>query len=126
MFVINKYSVVFYEDVNGRSELYDEIIEMTRQSENNKNIRIQIKQINFYINLLEKNGTKLSQNIIKHIYDEIWELRPGNNRILYFFFGNNTFVLLHMFRKKSQKTPKNEIEKAKAECEDYKNRNKVK
>ena len=31
----------------------------------------------------------------------------------------NTFVLLHVFRKKTQKTPKKEIEKAKVEREDY-------
>lgn len=51
--------------------------------------------------------------------DGIWELRPGNNRVFYFFYENNTFVLLHQFRKKSQKTPKREIEKAKAERADY-------
>ena len=31
----------------------------------------------------------------------------------------NTFVLLHQFRKKTQKTPKREIERAKAERDDY-------
>lgn len=51
--------------------------------------------------------------------DGIWELRPGNNRVFYFFFENDTFVLLHHFRKKSQKTPKREIEKAKNERADY-------
>ena len=30
-----------------------------------------------------------------------------------------SFVLLHQFRKKSQKTPKREIEKAKRERDDY-------
>ena len=37
----------------------------------------------------------------------------------YFFYQNDTYVLLHQFRKKSQKTPKREIEKAKAERNDY-------
>ena len=31
----------------------------------------------------------------------------------------NAFVLLHQFRKKTQKTPKREIERAKAERDDY-------
>lgn len=57
--------------------------------------------------------------ITKHLEDGIWELRPGNNRVFYFFYENNTFVLLHQFRKKSQKTPKREIEKAKSERIDY-------
>ena len=53
------------------------------------------------------------------LFDDIWELRPGNNRVLYFYFKNDTFVLLHQFRKKTQKTPKREIERAKAERDDY-------
>lgn len=35
------------------------------------------------------------------------------------YFKNDTFVLLHQFRKKTQKTPKREIERAKAERDDY-------
>lgn len=61
----------------------------------------------------------MSENITKYLEDGIWELRPGNNRVFYFFFQNNTYVLLHQFRKKSQKTPKREIAKAKRERDDY-------
>lgn len=69
--------------------------------------------------MLQDNGTHLPDNITKHIEDNIWELRPGNNRVFYFFFDNNTFVLLHAFRKKTQKTPRKEIERAKSERDDY-------
>ena len=72
-----------------------------------------------YIQLLEDNGTRLNENITKHLDDDIWELRPGNNRVLYFYFQNDTFVLLHQFRKKTQKTPRREIERAKTERDDY-------
>lgn len=76
-----------------------------------------------YIQSLEDNGTRLNENITKHLDDDIWELRPGNNRVLYlylyFYFKDDTFVLLHQFRKKTQKTPKREIERAKAERDDY-------
>lgn len=78
-----------------------------------------INKIMLYIELLQNNGTRLPDNITKHIDDGIWELRPGNNRIFYFFFQNNTFILLHHFRKKTQKTPRMEIEKAKSERSDY-------
>ena len=54
-----------------------------------------------------------------NIEDDIWELRPGNNRIFYFYFKNDTFVLLHQFRKKTQKTPQREIETAKSERDDW-------
>jgi phage-related protein len=54
-----------------------------------------------------------------HLEDDIWELRPGNNRVLYFYHKDDTYVLLHQFRKKTQKTPRREIEKAKAERDDW-------
>lgn len=57
---------------------------------------------------------------MKRIDEDIWELRPGNNRVFYFYYDENEiFVLLHHFRKKSRKTPKREIEQAKAERDNY-------
>lgn len=85
----------------------------------NKDARIQFKQIGFYIQLLDNNGTHLPDNVTKHIDEDIWELRPGNNRVLYFYHKDDTFVLLHHFRKKTQKTPRREIDKAKADRDDY-------
>lgn len=119
------YTVEFYEDADGKSELWDFLEELRVKAANNKDARIQHKQISLYIQLLQDNGTRLNENITKHIDDGIWELRPGNNRIFYFFCENDKFVLLHQFRKKSQKTPKREIERAKNERDDYLNRRDV-
>ena len=118
------YKIVFYEDKNGKSELYDRLQALAESSSSNKDARIQLKQIALYIELLKCNGIRLPVNIAKHLVDEIWELRPGNNRVLYFYYKDNTFVLLHMFRKKTQKTPRSEIEKAIKEANDYIERNK--
>ena len=81
--------------------------------------RVQYNQLLFYIELLSKNGTFLPNNITKHIDEDIWELRPGNNRVLYFYSDNDAFVRLHHFRKKTMKTPLREIQRAKAERDDY-------
>ena len=113
------YQVVFYEDSTGLRELWEFLCDLAKRSTENKDARIQHKQIVYCIELLQKNGTRLPENITKHITDNIWELRPGDNRIFYFFCQNNTFVLLHHFRKKTQKTPQREIDRAKAEREDY-------
>lgn len=113
------YNIIFYEDKNGYSELYEELMKIAKGAENNKDLRIQLKQITYCIELLKNQGTKLPINIAKHISEDIWELRPGNNRVLYFYFESNTFVLLHMFRKQTQKTPTSEIEKAKKERNDF-------
>lgn len=113
------YTIEFYETADGKSELWDFLETLRTKAVSSKDARIQYKQATLYIQLLQDNGTRLNENITKHLEDGIWELRPGSNRVFYFFYENNTFVLLHQFRKKSQKTPKREIERAKAERADY-------
>lgn len=113
------YIVEFYEKADGSSELWNFLEELRCKATSSKDARIQYKQISLYIELLQNNGTRLPENVTKHLEEDIWELRPGNNRVFYFYFQENTFVLLHQFRKKSQKTPKREMEKAKAERDDY-------
>lgn len=113
------YNIVFYEKQNGESELWNFLEKLRKKSTTNKYARIQYKQASLYIELLQNNGTRLPDTVTKHIEEDIWELRPGNNRIFYFFCDKNDFVLLHNFRKKTQKTPRREIEKAKSERDDY-------
>lgn len=113
------YNIIFYEKENGESEIWNFLEKLRKKSATNKDARIQYKQTALYIELLQKNGTMLPDNVTKHIDENIWELRPGNNRIFYFYCDENDFILLHSFRKKTQKTPRREIEKAKAERNDY-------
>ena len=113
------YNVEFYETQDGKSQIWEFLEELRIKAATSKDARIQHKQASLYIELLQQNGTRLNENITKHLEDGIWELRLSNNRVFYFFFQDNTFVLLHQFRKKTQKTPKREIEKAKRERDDY-------
>lgn len=113
------YRIEFYEKTDGSSPVLDFLEMLREKAKTSKDARIQYKQFAFYIELLQKQGTYLPNNITKHIEEDIWELRPGNNRVFYFCFEGNTLVLLHQFKKKTQKTPKKEIEKAKAERNDY-------
>lgn len=117
------YEIEFYEKANGECDVWEFLENLRMKLSTNKDARIQYKQITFYIELLQQNGSTLSENIMKYIEDDIWELRPGNNRVFYFFYDKDgKFVLLHHFKKKTQKTPKREIERAKAERDDYKAR----
>ena len=113
------YTVEFYETQNGECQVWDFLEGLRIKAATNKDARIQHKQASLYIELLQQNGTHLNENITKHLEDGIWELRPGNNRVFYFFFQDDVFVLLHQFRQQSQTTPKREIEKAKRERDDY-------
>ena len=113
------YEIEFYETEDGKCPIWDFLEALRLKAPTNKDARIQHKRASLYIDLLQQNGTHMNAEITKHLDDGIWELRPGNNRVFYFFYQNDTYVLLHQFRKKSQKTPKREIEKAKAERNDY-------
>lgn len=114
-----KYNVEFYEDAIGVSEIRNDLEKLRDKAAKDKDARIQYKQLSLYIQLLEDNGTYLPENITKHKEEDIWELRPGNNRVLYFYCGEKTLVLLHSFRKKTKKTPRREIVRAKKERDDY-------
>ena len=113
------YNIEFYSSVDGKSELWEFLEDLKKRSLTSKDARIQLKQIFLYFQLLRDHGTRLGSNITKYIGDELWELRPGDNRIFYFFYRNDTFILLHQFRKKTRKTPRREIERAKAERDDW-------
>ena len=56
---------------------------------------------------------------VKHIKVDIWELRPLRDRIFFFYYKDNMYILLHYFYKKTQKTPAKEIEKAKKNMQDF-------
>lgn len=113
------FNIDLYETSDGSCDIL-ELLECLRlKAPTNKDARIQYGQISRYIELLQDNGTNLPTKVAKHLEDEIWKLRPGNNRVLFFSYEGGTYVLLHHFRKKTQKTPRREILKAKAEMNDY-------
>ena len=118
------YEVVYYTDKNGYSELKEVITDLSLKVSTSKDARIQFFQITAAINKLEEFGARRPFVDTKHIEGKIWELRPGKNRILYFYQDNNKYVLLHMFRKKTQKTPTQEIDRAIREMNDYLTRSK--
>jgi putative addiction module killer protein len=66
--------------------------------------------------LLLENDDKIPHHYIKFIRDGIYEFRVnyGNNefRVFFIYDGNTIVVLFNGFKKKTQKTPQNEIEKA--------------
>lgn len=55
----------------------------------------------------------MGEPYLKHITDDIWELRPKKVRIFFSYLGDNKYVLLNYFIKKTKRTPIREIIKAK-------------
>ncbi len=78
------------------------------------------------LELLESRGNELREPYSKHLEDGIFEIRnkvsSDITRILYFFVIGQKIILTNGFVKKTQKTPKSEIELAKKYRNDYLNR----
>jgi phage-related protein len=87
----------FYEDHRGKSPVLDFI--------NSLNPKDRAK-VNNVLRLLVEFGIDLGMPHARRIEGRLWELRPGNNRL---FYHEQKFVILHDFRKRSDKTPAKEI-----------------
>lgn len=117
------FNVIFYKTANNIEPVRDYINELNKKSKTDKGSRIKLNKIFSYMRLLQERGTKMGEPFIKRINDELWELRPINDRIFFFYWKDNTFVLLHCFAKKTKKTPTKEINKANGYLKDWLNRN---
>ena len=106
------YEVLLFKGAREKSLIKDYILELKVKANSSKSARITLNKIYEYIGLLEKMGTRAGEPYIKHIEGNIWELRPASDRMFFFSWINKKIVLLHYFHKKSQKTPKREIEQA--------------
>ena len=114
------HAIYFYKDKQGNQPVLDYRRELARRD--SKDSRIKLNKLNDYIELLSQHGKRAGQPYIKHLDAEIWELRPLRDWILFVACLDGSFVLLHHFVKKTQKTPRREIEKAKRALQDLKER----
>ena len=70
------------------------------------------------IDLFKEKGFLLSEKHLKKISKQIWELRPGNVRLL-FGIANNEAIVVNAFTKKTNKTPLKEIKLSKQRLGEY-------
>ena len=75
------------------------------------------------LEILQEKGNMLREPYSKHIGDGIFELRckfgSDITRVLYFFYYEGKIILTNGFVKKTQKTPKEEIQIAKDRRKDF-------
>lgn len=114
------HEIIFYEDKNGKSKIQNYLERLSKKKD--KDSRIKFNKIISYIDLLSNKGIEIGEPYIKHINNNIWELRPVRDRILFAYWDNNKFILLSIFMKQTQKIPKSEIEKAIRNLENFKKR----
>jgi len=113
------YEVEFYRDKSGKSEIVEYLDDLKVKGETSKNERVNRDKILAYLIALKQYGTRIGQPVVKHIDGSIWELRPLANRIFFFYWKDNRFVLLHHFIKKTRKTPPQETELARLKMKDF-------
>ena len=116
------FNIIFYKDRKGKTPVRDYINFLNKS--NSKDNRINASKIFDYMDVLREVGTAAGEPYVKHIDGNIWELRPIRNRILFAAWDGKSFVLLHHFVKKTQKTPQREIDQAKRELSDWTERSK--
>ena len=99
---------------------YNDLREVVKGSGNKKGLGI----IDAVVQALRENGLDLlDTNMMDHIEDQIFELRPGGYRVLCFYDqAVETFVLLNGFRKETRRTPESEKEEARMLVIEYRAR----
>ncbi len=112
-----EFEVAFYEKEDGAKPAQEFLLQL------DKAMRAKMLRT---VQLLQALGCELREPYSKPLEDGIFELRAqvGNNisRVLYFFIYGRRIVLTNGFVKKTQKTPKKEIELAKKYRADFLNR----
>jgi phage-related protein len=111
------FNIVFYQDKRGKEPVKDYLVSL--KTKKGKDNAVKLQKIQDYIKLLRIHGTMLGVPYVKHLEDDIWELRPLRDRILFFTYDGNDIVFLSQFQKETQKTPKREIKKAEKRMKDY-------
>lgn len=112
------HKIRFYKDRNGRQPVKEHLDELKKK--NDKSSRIRLNKANDYIQALAEYGTAIGEPYLKKIDDKynIWELRPSSDRIFFIAWVNDSYMLLHVFQKKTQKTPEREKAQARREVKD--------
>jgi len=116
----NLHQIYFYRDRNGNQPVAEYLKELS--AKHDKDSRIKLNKIRDYVKSLSIYGTQIGEPYIRHIDGDIWELRPIRDRIFFVAWVDGGYVLLHQFVKKTQKTPQREIDQAKRELADLKER----
>ena len=112
-----EFEIIFYKDSKGNNPIEEFLLEL-----NYRNRALVVKTRQGIAKL--KNRTYHKEPLSKHLEPDLWELRAraGSNilRIIYTFRKGRIIILLHIFIKKKQKTPINELEIARKRLNEIK------
>ncbi len=105
-----KKRIVFYTDERGDSPVRNFILNLP-ENERSKCFE--------YIWHLEELGESVRRPIGDYLGNKIYELRPKQTRIIYFFMLKSNAVLIHAFRKRTSAIPISDLSIAMKRMNDY-------
>lgn len=105
----DEWSVVFYRDERGGSPVRDFPAGLDIEVE---------ASMGWAIERLRERNVLAQEPLVRRLEGKLWELRRESRtniyRLIYFFFQGRRIVFVHGFQKKTQRTPRQEIETARA------------
>ena len=103
----SEWSIVFYIEEDGESPVRDFLESVDAKTQ---------ARFLWSIEQLRVRNVQAREPLVRHLEGKLWELREESRtnifRLLYFFFSGRQIVFLHGFQKKTQKTPRRELETA--------------
>ncbi len=107
---MSRKRVLYYIDEKGRNPVWEFILSLPI-NERDKCFE--------YITYLEEMGEEVRRPVGDYLGNKLYELRPKQTRILYFFVLKDYAVLIHAFRKKTDAVPEQEIKLARKRMNDF-------
>jgi phage-related protein len=95
----------FYLEADGTSPVEEFL--------NNLDIKTRVR-FHWSMEQLRMRNVQAREPLVRYLGGDLWELREESRtniyRIIYFFFTERRIVFLHGFQKKTQRTPRRELE----------------
>jgi len=111
-----KIHAIFYKTENGNEPVKEELIKLGRPTKTIIGEDIKFVEFNWRVDRPYVDQIKKGNGVTeKTLYEFRSRVEEGKNKKEYrtlFFVFNNLMILVHLFVKKSQKTPKKEIDVA--------------
>jgi phage-related protein len=103
-----EWTTEFYLEADGASPVEEFLDSLDRKTR---------ARFGWSMEQLRVRNVQAREPLVRHLEGDLWELREeksGRNiyRIIYFFFTGRRIVFVHGFQKKTQKTPRRELETA--------------
>jgi len=109
-----EWSVEFYERQDGTSPVREFLEQLDDKTQ---------ARFIWSIEQLRLRNVQAGEPLARHVEGKLWELRRASSgnlyRLLYFFFSGQRIVFVHGFQKKTEKTPRREIEIAETRMRDF-------